>query len=265
MRSSQRLISLLVLIFAASVGPAVAPGAASDEEVYLTPEEAPGLLFPEATSINLERARLTPALREEIGKRIAPTRPSLWEPSVPVYLAKKEGSVVGYAVVVNEIGKHRPITFVVGVETDGRVRGVEIMVYRESVGSDVRAGRFLKQYRGKTLEAPLRAGRDITNISGATLSVRAVNRGTRKALALIEILYGTAATAGHASPPRSRAGQLGPVVVALSPEGSHHGRHAGAVRGASLIAAIERRASIETERSMEENRPTSAFSPGGRP
>jgi len=183
---------LLILLAAAALGlPAAGPAAAGDEEVYLSPAEAPGVLFPEATEIDLERVRLTPALREGIGKRIAPTRPSLWESSVPVYLAKKEGSIVGYAVVVNEIGKHRPITFVVGVERDGSVRGVEIMVYRESVGSDVRASRFLKQYRGKTLEAPLRAGRDITNISGATLSVRAVNRGTRKALALIDILYGT--------------------------------------------------------------------------
>ncbi len=185
-----RVIVLLALTAVLASGAGAAPAFAADEEVYLSPEEAPHLLFPEATDITLLRARLTPALRESIAERIAPTRPSLWEPSIPVFAAKKGDEILGYAVVVNEIGKHRPITFVVGVDVGGKVRGVEIMVYRESVGSDVRTGRFLKQYQGKTLDAPLRTGRDITNISGATLSVRAVSRGTRKALALVEILYG---------------------------------------------------------------------------
>jgi Na+-translocating ferredoxin:NAD+ oxidoreductase RnfG subunit len=131
---------------------------------------------------------------------VAPARPSLWEPSYTTYVASIAGKVIGYAVVVNEIGKHRPITFVVGVTSEGSVRGVEIMIYREAVGGDVRMKRFLKQYRGKDLEEPLQTGKDITNISGATLSVRAVNRGTRKALALVELIYRTPAIAAVNGP-----------------------------------------------------------------
>lgn len=167
------------------------PGAAraSNVEVYLTREEAARSLFPEATGVERRLVAIKPALREEILKRIAPVRPSLWERVIPTYVLSSDHEVIGYAVIVNEIGKHRPITFVVGVEPSGKVRGVEIMMYREAVGSEVRMRRFLKQYEGKTLDSPLRTRRDITNISGATLSVRAVNRGTKKALALVDLVY----------------------------------------------------------------------------
>jgi len=175
------------------------PARAGDEEVYLTPDQAPRVLFPEATSVAKRVVPMTPELRAKMEARIVPTRPSLWEGAIPTYIASAEGRVVGYAVVVNEIGKHRPITFVVGVRPDGKVRGVEIMIYREPKGGEVRMKGFLRQYRGKRVDSPILTGRDITNLSGATLSVRAVNRGTKKALALAQIVY-------HEAPPAPPAG-----------------------------------------------------------
>jgi hypothetical protein len=62
------------------------------------------------------------------------------------------------------------------------------MVYREPYGGEVRYPRFLAQYRGKNLTAPLLPFRDIRNITGATLSAEAVGRGVRKALALLRAL-----------------------------------------------------------------------------
>ena len=181
---------MLILLCAAAVcfsGPAGAR--ASEVVVYLTQDDAARILFPEATGVEKRLVAIKPALQEEISKRIAPAHSSLWERVIPTYVLSNDDEVIGYAVIVNEIGKHRPITFVVGVEPSGKVRGVEIMIYREAVGSEVKMRRFLKQYEGKTLDAPLRTRRDITNISGATLSVRAVNRGTKKALALVDLVY----------------------------------------------------------------------------
>jgi Na+-translocating ferredoxin:NAD+ oxidoreductase RnfG subunit len=175
---------------------------AGDEEVYLTPDEAPLAIFPEGTSVLKRVVPITPALRANVEALIAPTQPSLWEGSIPIYVVSEDGKPVGYAVLVNEIGKHRPITFVVGVTPDEKVKGVEIMVYREPKGGEVRMKGFLKQYRGKDIGQPILAGRDITNISGATLSVRAVNRGTKKALALIHLVYGPSRTAPVPDGPR---------------------------------------------------------------
>ena len=61
-----------------------------------------------------------------------------------------------------------------------------ILVYRESRGGEVRRQRFLRQYRGKDGRDPIRINRDIINITGATMSVRALNTGVRKSLSLLE-------------------------------------------------------------------------------
>src|SRR6266545_2184989 len=54
---------------------------------------------------------------------------------------------------------------------------------------EVRDRRFLQQYKGKDLKDPLLPYRDIQNISGATMSVEAIGRGSKKALALLEVVY----------------------------------------------------------------------------
>ena len=155
---------------------------------FLTLDEAPHAVFPEGTSVEPRRVPSTPQLREAVMAELGPTRPSLWEPDYMLFTVRKAENLLGYAVVVEEIGKHRPITFVVGVRPDGSVQDVALMVYREPYGGEVRYPRFLAQYRSKDLTAPLLPFRDIRNITGATLSAEAVGRGVRKALALLSAL-----------------------------------------------------------------------------
>jgi hypothetical protein len=76
----------------------------------------------------------------------------------------------------------------VGTDTGLAVRNVEILVYRESRGGEVRRTRFLRQYRGKTGDDPIRTNRDILNIAGATLSVTALNHGVKRVLATLSLL-----------------------------------------------------------------------------
>jgi len=111
------------------------------------------------------------------------------------------GNLRGYAMVLDEKGKYRPITFLVGVGPDLAVRGVEVLVYREDRGGEVRYPRFLDQYRGKMAADPIRTHRDIVNITGATISVHALNDGVRRALATLELLYGTVDREPMASEP----------------------------------------------------------------
>jgi Na+-translocating ferredoxin:NAD+ oxidoreductase RnfG subunit len=159
------------------------------EGVFLKEEEAPKAVFPDATSFERKVIPATAELQEKIKARIATTRTSLWEPSYTTFVAHKGDSVLGYAVVVEEIGKHRPITLIVGVEKDGKVRDAAVMTYREPYGGEVKDRRFLAQYRGKSLGDSLLPYKDIRNITGATLSVEAMGRGIKKALALVEIVY----------------------------------------------------------------------------
>jgi hypothetical protein len=155
---------------------------------FLTLEQAPHAVFPEGTSVEQRHVPSTPQLRETVMADLGSTKPSLWEPDYVLFTVHRDGNLLGYAVVVEEIGKHRPITFVVGVRPDGAVQDVALMVYREPYGGEVRAPRFLAQYRGKNLTASLLPFRDIRNITGATLSAEAIGRGVRKALALLRAL-----------------------------------------------------------------------------
>lgn len=159
------------------------------EGVFLKEEEAPRAVFPQASAVELKVIRSTDELKEKIRQRMGKTKTSLWEDSYVTFVAKKGEATLGYAVIVEEIGKHRPITFVVGVGTDGKIKDVALMVYREAYGGEVRDRRFLQQYKGKELKASLLPYRDIQNISGATLSVEAVGRASKKALALIDAVY----------------------------------------------------------------------------
>ena len=49
--------------------------------------------------------------------------------------------------------------------------------------------RFLKQFRGKSTNDPIRMNRDITVLSGATMSSRALTAGVKKALILVQRRY----------------------------------------------------------------------------
>jgi len=103
--------------------------------------------------------------------------------SVEVLRVAKGGTLLGFAEVRNVKGKERPITYLVAVDSAGATRDVDILVYRESRGGEVANDAWRKQFRGKTAADPLQVGKDIRNISGATISSNSVTRSVRQALA----------------------------------------------------------------------------------
>ena len=178
-------LSTLNLLVLGALALASAPGLRA-QEVLLTRDQAIHEIFPEAASVSAERRALGAArarLERELGRPIA-------EDTVEVLrVLDRDGQLRGYAVVAEEIGKYRPITFMVGVTPQLTVRDVAVMVYRESRGGDVKRKRFLSQYRGKSSRDPIDSNRDIINVSGATISVRAMNAGVRRVLAELTALY----------------------------------------------------------------------------
>jgi hypothetical protein len=163
--------------------------ATAQEGSFLKEEDTPKAVFPDANSFERKIIRSSAELREKIQQRLGKTKTSIWEDTYVTFTVKKADAVIGYAVIVEEIGKHRPITFVVGVGLDRKIKDAALIAYREAYGGEVRDRRFLQQYRGKQLNDPLLPFRDIHNISGATMSVEAIGRGSKKALALVEIIY----------------------------------------------------------------------------
>jgi Na+-translocating ferredoxin:NAD+ oxidoreductase RnfG subunit len=155
-------------------------------EVYLTEDQALKLLFPKSQQVRPEELRLTPEQKARIQERIGWKFP---EDSFRAFKAESNGKVDGYAVIQETIGKHRPITYIVGITPEGAVSEIEILVYRESKGSEIRRKRFNAQYEGKTVQDPIRINKDIINITGATMSVRSVSAGVKRALVLVDEFY----------------------------------------------------------------------------
>lgn len=193
-----RSAAVLTLLFLSLIWPPAIHAAEDpppmEEKVYLTLAESLRETFPKASRFETETHPLEDSVRVRLAEQLG--RP-VTEDTVRVHRALgADGRLLGYAMVSEEIGKYRPITFMVGVAPDLEVERVTILVYRESHGGDVRRDRFLGQYRGKSVDSPLRVNRDILNISGATLSVRALNYGVRKVLGILEALV-TAPVEGH--------------------------------------------------------------------
>lgn len=155
-------------------------------EVYLTEEDAVKLMFPKSERIRKELLRVPMEKKSVIESRIGWKFP---ENSFDVYIGETGGRVDGYAFVQNTIGKHKPMTYMVGVDAQGLVSNVELLVFREARGSEVRTKRFNVQYEGKSALDPVRINKDIINISGATMSVRSMTAGIKRVLVLVDEFY----------------------------------------------------------------------------
>ena len=162
-------------------------------EVFLSEDEALKLMFPKSERIRKESIRLTSEKKVQIEERIGWKFP---EEVFEVYIGETSARIDGYALVQNTIGKHKPMTYMVGVDNTGHVLNVELLVFRESRGSEVRTKRFNVQYEGKTVLDPVRINKDIINISGATMSVRSMTAGVKRVLVLIDEFYLRAAGLG---------------------------------------------------------------------
>lgn len=162
------------------------PAELGHEVVYLTEDQALELILPASKEIHAEERRLTPEQKDCIEKRIGWKFP---ETSFMFFVGKTQGTIDGYATIQNTIGKYRPMTYMVGITPAGKVSQVEMLIYRESRGAEIRKPRFMYQYKGKESDDPIRINRDIINITGATMSVRSASAGVKRALVLTEELY----------------------------------------------------------------------------
>jgi Na+-translocating ferredoxin:NAD+ oxidoreductase RnfG subunit len=182
-------ILLGVFVFAASLGIFI-PASFSEEEekvldvqVYLTKKQAFEIAFPGADKVDREKKWLTDEQKKAIGDLCLQNFESN---RMTFYVGKRDGVPMGYAVIDHEIGKSFPITFMVVLNVDGSVRDVEIMVYREPRGWEVRYPSFMDQFTGKNADTDYRT---INSITGATLSVRAMVKGVSRVTAAYKVLY----------------------------------------------------------------------------
>ena len=147
--------------------------------VYLSVEQAQQAIFP-GGRFAAAPVSLTDEQKRAIEKRAgakAGSSPQVWKVA--------DG---GWFIVDQVIGKHELITYAVGLDASGSVRGIEVLEYLESYGQQIRYDSWRKQFVGKKAADPVKLDEDILNISGATLSCRHVTEGVRRLLALHEVV-----------------------------------------------------------------------------
>ncbi len=155
-------------------------------EVFMSEEEAMKIVLPKSQRVRKEMLQLTQDRKDLIEQRIGWKFP---EQAFEVYIGETGEKIDGYAMVHNTIGKHKHMTYMVGVDAKGACSDVELLVFREARGSEVGRKRFNVQYEGKTVLDPIRINKDIINITGATMSVRSISAGVKRVLVLIDEFY----------------------------------------------------------------------------
>ena len=143
--------------------------AISFAEVFLSPQEAIKDIFPDYQEYKTQTH-------------------ILGQKKVKVFSIFKDTLPLGWAVVLDEMGLKEPITFLVGIDIEGRVLDVYVLEYREPRGFEIREEFFMRQFQGKSAEAPLVVGKDIDAVTHATISSQAASRAVKKALQLVNNL-----------------------------------------------------------------------------
>ncbi|WP_443749874.1 FMN-binding protein [Asticcacaulis solisilvae] len=173
MKSAIRFLPLAAL--------AVAP-AAAHATVYFTLEQAQAQMLPgqKLTAVTLE---LTDA-------QVAAIQKDSGEAPVNRQLRAWKAGDGSWFILDQVVGKHEFITYAVAIDPGGGVKGVEILDYRETFGDQVRQAAWRAQFTGRHHGQSLKLGKDIQNISGATLSSKHITDGVRRLLSTHALVLG---------------------------------------------------------------------------
>ncbi len=149
-------------------------------EVYLTENQAAQIFFPGIT-LNAIWVTLNPnevrAIEKSSGERVHLKR-----------IRVLSGPQHEMMIMDQVLGKHEYITYAVAILPDGKIKGIEILEYRETYGYEIRDAQWRKKFEGKSIRDLLKLDKDIPNISGATLSSAHVTNGVRRILQTYEII-----------------------------------------------------------------------------
>ena len=168
-------LSLALLPVAAIVGPAVA-GA----RINITIEQAQQRLFP-GQQLTQRPVALSDAQRAQMQSASSVREPfradRVWR------TAKGD-----WFIVDEVVGKHEMITYALAINSNGTIKGIEIINYQESYGYEVAETSWRAQFHGKSVDATLKLNQDIKNISGATLSCKHLTDGVKRLMVMQSLL-----------------------------------------------------------------------------
>ena len=163
----------------------IVSGGNADSPLRMKIEASLRRAFGDSISITSPRLRVPIDIREKV---FALSQQYLGADTITIYTCSHNGKDIGFGMVDDVKGKSRMITYMVILNPDETVADVDILVYRESIGGEISNESFRKQFLLKMYSDDLRLGSGIRNISGATISARAIIHGVRKLLTAFHLL-----------------------------------------------------------------------------
>ena len=151
-------------------------------------------VFKNSEIIKSKNFKPSAEIKNQIEKELGYTLP---KDEYTFYYGQTGSNIDGYMIIDEQCGQHLPITFANVLTPGGIVTRHELMVYREKYGEEVKNKKFRNQFIGKSSQDPIRLGKDIIAVSGATISSRALSIGTRRAIVLTNALLLQNSTPSH--------------------------------------------------------------------
>lgn len=158
-------------ILVAAAGYAL-PSKIAFAKTYLTIDQAKDILWPgqALTKVDLTLTEDQEELIEESSDiRVRHLKMNVWKTTNNDWF-----------IVDQVIGKHENIDIAVSIDHQGKVRGIEVLTYRETYGDQIMHPKWRAQFHGKDSSEFLKLDKQIKNISGATLSCRHVTDGINR-------------------------------------------------------------------------------------
>ena len=153
--------------------------------VYMEVDAAQKVLLPGAARFEPLTLALDPAQLDQIASKSSARVPRSFAPRGWAGL-DANSQRVGWVLTDHVIGKYEFIDYAAGFDAQGRATGVEVLVYRESHGAEIRNAAWRNQFAGASGPKQLRFNDDIRNITGATLSCQHLTEGVQRLSALVQ-------------------------------------------------------------------------------
>lgn len=163
----------------------VVADACADVCVWRDPDKTMTRLFPEAHDYRTVDVKISPEqlarIEKRLGRALTQDESTDWTYYV---LVASDGKPIGIVSADSEKGEYGAIEIVMGLDPEGRARGVYIQRSRERKASDLAAPAFLNQFSGKRASDPLELGGAVKAVDGAEVASLEIAYGVHKMLVL---------------------------------------------------------------------------------
>lgn len=175
----QKLMVIILLLLIIS-----GAGYESEAKVFMKRDEALSTAFPEASEIKKNEIFLTPEESREIE---SVSRSKNDSKLYIIYEAVDGDRTLGYAIIDTHTLRTKTETVMFVINPDGTLRQSEILAFFEP--PDYQAGdNWIELFEGKSAEDGMKIGKDVPNITGATITANSLSQAIRRVLAVFKLV-----------------------------------------------------------------------------